>query len=314
MVKTCFIVKFVIMMNIIIVFIMNIELKDYPLENKNINKLIISDPYESVDEFIDRIEIGDIVSGKVRMIMSYGIFIDLGPMDGLLHKSKLLSGEEDIFQELHEGREIELYVFNVDRVKRTIALSQYPRKQSKIELPKSILVAGSDKAYFVGCQLKGYAKSVSEAGIHFINADGFTGFIPNRAISSDPLKIDSIKEDASNGSDLMVKISNINGKNIAFLEIIEYIRPNLEAYFHFKLQRDTAFDAKIIRVDKDEIFVNIDGDINGFLMKRNLPEYFSSLNLDLRDEFKVGDVIKVKSKGYSDKLLNVFIDSLRGDS
>lgn len=305
MVKTCFGLKFVIMMNIIIVFIMNIELKDYPHENNNTNRIIVSDPYESADEFIDRISIGDIVSGKVRMIQPYGIFIDLGPIDGLLHKSKLLNGDEDIFQELHEGREIELYIFNIDRDKRTIALSQYPRKQSKIEIPKSIFVPGSDKAYFVGCQLKGYSKAISESGIHFINADGFTGFIPNRSISSDPTKIDAIKEEASNGAELLVKISNINGKNLAFLEITEYIRPNLEAYFHFKLNKDIPFEAKIIRIDKDEIFLNVDNDINAFMMRRNLPEHFTALNLDLREEFKIGDVLSVKSKGYSEKLLNV---------
>ncbi|MEN4750776.1 S1 RNA-binding domain-containing protein [Pseudomonas sp. Ps21-P2] len=288
---------------------MNIEQKDYPLKkSETTGKIIISDPYESIDEFIDRIEIGDIVSGKVRMIQPYGIFIDLGPMDGLLHKSKLLNGDEDIFQELHEGREIELYIFNIDREKRTIALSQYPRKQSKIEIPKSILVPGSDKAYFVGCQLKGYSKSISDSGIHFINADGFTGFIPNRSISSDPTKIDAFKEAASNGAELLVKISNINGKNLAFLEITEYIRPNLEAYFHFKLNKDTPFDAKIIRIDKDEIFLNVDKDINAFMMRRNLPEHFTTLNLDLHKVFKVGDVLKVKSKGYSEKLLNVCME------
>ncbi|WP_223809971.1 S1 RNA-binding domain-containing protein [Pseudomonas savastanoi] len=265
------------------------------------------DSFESADTFLRRLNIGDVVTGRVRMVMEYGVFIDLGPMDGLLHNSKILETNRDIHEVFTEDREIDLYVFSINREKCTLGLSQYPRQISKIEIPDN-KITGVEKTYGVGNQLIGYAKSISETGIHFENSDGFTGFIPNRAISYNPSRIDEIKKQAAQGEELQVKIININGKNIAFLEIVEYIRPNLEAYFHFHLERSKNFDAKIIRVDKDEIFVNVEKDINAFIMKRNLPEHY--IDKDLREVFEIGQVLSVKSKGYSSKLLNVYVEEV----
>lgn len=266
-----------------------------------------SDSFESADTFLRRLNIGDVVTGRVKMIMDYGVFIHLGPMDGLLHNSKIRETNRDIHEVFTEDREIDLYVFSINREKCKLGLSQYPRQISKIELPNNE-VSGNEKSYVVGQQLSGHAKSISETGIHFHNDDGFVGFISNRAISCNPTRIDEIKKQASEGEELQVKIINVNGKNICFLEIVEYIRPNLEAYFHFQLERDKAFDGEIVRIDKDEIFLKIEKDIYAFMMKRNLPEFFTDKNL--KEEFEVGQVLRVKSKGYSSKLLNVYADEV----
>ncbi|WP_190294596.1 S1 RNA-binding domain-containing protein [Pseudomonas caricapapayae] len=264
------------------------------------------DSFESADTFLRRLNIGDVVTGRVRMVMDYGVFIDLGPMDGLLHNSKINEKNGDTNEIFTEGREIDLYVFSINRDKCTLGLSQYPRQITKLELPKH--ESGKENIYAVGQQLSGHAKSITETGIHFENADGFKGFISNRAISCDPTKIDEIKKQATDGEELQVKIINVNGKNIYYLEIVEYIRPNLEAYFHFQLERDVPFDGEIVRIDKDEIFLKIENGIYAFVMKRNLPGFYIDKNL--KEEFEIGQVLSVKSKGYSSKLLNVFVDEV----
>ncbi|KPY97833.1 30S ribosomal protein S1 [Pseudomonas syringae pv. aptata] len=241
------------------------------------------------------------------MVMDYGVFIDLGPMDGLLHNSKIIERNGEVNEIFTQGREVDLYVFSINREKCTLGLSQYPRQITKLELPTNE-VTGKEKTYTVGHQLSGYAKLITETGIHFEDEYGFKGFISNRAISCDPTKINDIKKQAAEGEELQVKIINLNGKNIYYLEMVEYLRPNLEAYFHFQLERDKAFDGEIVRVDKDEIFLKIEKDIYAFMMKRNLPEFYMDKNL--KEEFEIGQVLSVKSKGYSSKLLNVYADEI----
>jgi small subunit ribosomal protein S1 len=66
---------------------------------------------------------GDIVSGKVRSLASYGAFVDLGGMDGLLHVSDIswsrVNAPEDM---LEVGQELRLKVLKLDADGKRISL------------------------------------------------------------------------------------------------------------------------------------------------------------------------------------------------
>lgn len=66
---------------------------------------------------------GDIVSGQVRSLATYGAFVDLGGIDGLLHISDIawsrLSAPEDL---LSVGHQLQLKVLKVDPESRRISL------------------------------------------------------------------------------------------------------------------------------------------------------------------------------------------------
>jgi len=66
---------------------------------------------------------GDIVSGKVRSLATYGAFVDLGGIDGLLHISDIawsrVAAPEDI---LTAGQELQLKVLKVDAESKRISL------------------------------------------------------------------------------------------------------------------------------------------------------------------------------------------------
>ena len=75
-------------------------------------------------ETIATLEIGQIRKGIVKNITSFGAFIDLGGIDGLLHISEISWGRigklEDIF---NKGDEIDIRVIGWDPVKEEISLS-----------------------------------------------------------------------------------------------------------------------------------------------------------------------------------------------
>lgn len=66
---------------------------------------------------------GDVVNGTVRSLMSYGAFIDIGGVDGLLHVSDMawshVSKPEDV---LSEGQEINVRILKIDPETRKISL------------------------------------------------------------------------------------------------------------------------------------------------------------------------------------------------
>jgi len=74
--------------------------------------------------FWDEIKIGKEYKGKVTSISTYGAFIDLGIVQGLLHISEMSWGRNQIPNEILElGQEIEVITIDVDKENRRLKLS-----------------------------------------------------------------------------------------------------------------------------------------------------------------------------------------------
>ena len=66
---------------------------------------------------------GDVLSGKVRSLASYGAFVDIGGIDGLLHVSDLSwSRVESPEEQLSVGQELQVKVLKIDPETRRISL------------------------------------------------------------------------------------------------------------------------------------------------------------------------------------------------
>ncbi len=94
-------------------------------ENQRVSlgiKQLDSDPWESIDT---RFKVGDLVSGQVAKIASFGAFVNLdGDIDGLIHISQLSEEHvERVKDVIKVGDEIKARVIKVDKVERRIGLS-----------------------------------------------------------------------------------------------------------------------------------------------------------------------------------------------
>lgn len=85
-------------------------------------KQLESDPWESIN---DRFKVGDMVTGQVAKIASFGAFVNLdGDIDGLIHISQLSEGHvERVKDVIKVGDEITARVIKVDSIERRIGLS-----------------------------------------------------------------------------------------------------------------------------------------------------------------------------------------------
>src|SRR5204862_343922 len=76
--------------------VVRIDKDEILVDNRKANRLILSEKValyeerrEKRDELFSSLQVGQKVNGTVRSIAPFGVFIDLGGIDGLVHKSEL---------------------------------------------------------------------------------------------------------------------------------------------------------------------------------------------------------------------------------
>lgn len=100
------------------------------MEKEN-NRLILShravvegEKESKKEQVMDSINAGDVLDGKVQRIASFGAFVDIGGVDGLVHISQLSHEHVDkVSDVLTEGQEVKVKVLSVDRDSERISLS-----------------------------------------------------------------------------------------------------------------------------------------------------------------------------------------------
>ncbi|ETP70681.1 30S ribosomal protein S1 [Planococcus glaciei] len=100
------------------------------MEKEN-NRLILShravvelEKESQKEEVMDTIHAGDVLKGKVQRIASFGAFVDIGGVDGLVHISQLSHEHvEKVSDVVTEGQEVTVKVLSVDRDSERISLS-----------------------------------------------------------------------------------------------------------------------------------------------------------------------------------------------
>ena len=68
-------------------------------------------------EFMETLSEGQIIQGEVKSINEFGVFVDIGPMDALLHAS-------DVNEEYKTGSTVELVVTFVDFRRNRVSLGE----------------------------------------------------------------------------------------------------------------------------------------------------------------------------------------------
>ena len=99
--------------------------------NRKANRLILSEKValyeerrEKRDELFSSLQVGQKVTGNVRSIAPFGIFIDLGGIDGLVHKSELSWNKVNNPESGYKvGEEVEAEVIDINHERGRISLS-----------------------------------------------------------------------------------------------------------------------------------------------------------------------------------------------
>ena len=158
------------------------------------------------DEFFSTHNKGDKVSGVIKSITDFGIFVGLnGEIDGLIHMSDISWDEagEDIVRNYKKGDEIEAVVLSIDAERERISLGIKQMEQD----PISTFIAENKK----GSIVKGTVLSVDAKAAIIDLAEGVEGTLRASELSRDRV------EDASTvlkvGDEVEAKLMGVDRKN-----------------------------------------------------------------------------------------------------
>ncbi len=86
-------------------------------------QVIIADQEAKKQAALDKLSMGDRVEGRVKKITSFGAFVDLGGIDGLLHISEMSWGQlDDIKSIMKVGDQIKVLIKNIQGDKISLSL------------------------------------------------------------------------------------------------------------------------------------------------------------------------------------------------
>jgi small subunit ribosomal protein S1 len=142
------------------------------VEGRNIvisrRKLIEEERRLSKEKILAEVEIGQRRKGIVKNIADYGIFVDLGGVDGLLHISDLSWGRVNHPSEVVQlDQELECVVIGVDKENEKISLGLKQKTPSPWE--------NVEQKYSVGARVKGKVVNIMNYGVFVRLEDGIEG-------------------------------------------------------------------------------------------------------------------------------------------
>lgn len=152
----------------------NLRLKIIELDQEH-DRFILSERATQVekgqsDELLESLRPGDVRQGRVTSLCSFGVFVDLGGFEGLVHISELSWGRVDRPGDLLEpGQEVEVYVLNVDPDRERVGLSLKRLQPNPWR--------GVKERYQVGQMVEGVVSHVVDFGAFVQVEEGLEGLI-----------------------------------------------------------------------------------------------------------------------------------------
>ena len=158
------------------------------------------------DEFAATHNKGDHVTGSIKSITDFGIFIGLdGGIDGLIHLSDISWDDEgeDAVRQFKKGDELETVVLSVDPERERISLGIKQLAQD----PFSSFVAANEKGSFV----KGTVAEVDAKGAVIALAEGVEGYLRASELSRD--RVEDARSVLKEGTEIEAKFLGVDRKN-----------------------------------------------------------------------------------------------------
>ncbi|COQ91125.1 TPA: 30S ribosomal protein S1 [Streptococcus pneumoniae] len=152
-------------------------------------------------EVFGKLAVGDVVTGKVARITSFGVFIDLGGVDGLVHLTEL-SHERNVSPKsvVTVGEEIEVKILDLNEEEGRVSLSL----KATVPGPWD----GVEQKLAKGDVVEGTVKRLTDFGAFVEVLPGIDGLVHVSQISHK--RIENPKEALKVGQEVQVKVLEVN--------------------------------------------------------------------------------------------------------
>jgi small subunit ribosomal protein S1 len=231
---------------------------------------------------IANLEEGQILDGIVRNVTSYGAFVDIGGIDGLLHNTdiswKRINNAADV---LFQGQEIKVKIVKFNRETKRVSLGMKQLVKDPWE--------GVETEFAVGIRSKGVVTNVTDYGIFVELKDGVEGLVYISEVSwkknVPPSKVAVVGEEI----DVAVLDVDVAKRRIGLG--IKQLQDNPWNKVKEDFPVGNIIEGVVSSIAEFGMFVKVTDDIDGMV-------HISDISWDNCKEevskYKKGDVVKVK--------------------
>jgi small subunit ribosomal protein S1 len=206
---------------------------------------------------LDRLEEGKVLEGVVKNITEYGVFVDLGGIDGLLHITDMSWGRVGHPSEMCSiGDSIKVMVLNFDPEKERVSLGL----KQLTEDPWSSV----DERYPEGGRVTGRVVSLTDYGAFVELEPGIEGLIHVSEMSW-TAKVRHPSKVVSVGDIVEAVVLNLNKGNKRISLGMKQVEPNPWDVIGEKYPVGTTIQGKIKNITDFGLFIGIDEGIDGLV-------------------------------------------------
>lgn len=235
-------------------------------------------------KIVEKLEEGQIIDGVVKNITSYGAFVDIGGVDGLLHNTdiswKRINHPSEV---LTPGQEVKVKIIKFNKETKRISLGMKQLVKDPWE--------GVDAEFQVGSRITGKVTNVTDYGIFVEVKEGVEGLVYVSEVSwkknVNPSKI------ATAGENIEVVVLDVDiakrrmGLGLKQLQINPWEK--IKEDFHV----GKIFESTISNVVEFGLFVKVIDNIDG-MVHINDVSWDKLKGEELLTKFKKGDTVQVK--------------------
>jgi small subunit ribosomal protein S1 len=205
----------------------------------------------------DSLSEGAVVTGKVKNITDYGVFVDLGGLDGLLHISDLVWGRITHPSEaVSQGQEIEVQILKFDKEKMRISLG---RKQL---LPDPW--AAVPERFPVGSRLRGKIMGVTDYGAFVQIEPGIEGLVHVSEMSWSK-RVKHPSKLVNPGDEVEVVVLDLNSEQRRISLGLKQTQPDPWAGVAEKYPVNSVVNGRVRNLAEFGAFVEIEEGIEGLI-------------------------------------------------
>ncbi|OHB73954.1 MAG: 30S ribosomal protein S1 [Planctomycetes bacterium RBG_16_55_9] len=231
------------------------------IEGRNIvisrRKLIEEERRTSKEKILSEIEVGQWRKGTVKNIADFGVFVDLGGLDGLLHISDLSWGRISHPSEVVElDQEIECVVVGVDKEHEKISLGLKQKTSSPWD--------DVETRYPVGAKVKGKVVNVMSYGVFVRLEDGIEGLVHISEMSWTK-RLAHPGEMVNLGDEIEVVVLNVNKEKQEISLGLKQTQTNPWAIASQKYPTGALVTAKVRSITNFGAFVEVEPGIDGMI-------------------------------------------------
>jgi small subunit ribosomal protein S1 len=250
-------------------------------DSKKHKTVVVSRKELLEEEFWNKIKIGDIVEGPVTSIASFGIFIDLGGNEGLIHISRLSNKRiEDTKSFAKKGDIIKAKVIEIDRENNRIGLSA----KEFAESPWNNI----NNKFKVSQKVKGIVRRIVDFGAYLEIEPGVDALLRNAELSWTK-RIKSVSEIAKINDELEVVINSINPEKQTMSVSLREIQENPWPKLAEKYTLDSEHNGIVKEVTSMGCLLTLNDEVDCFMPRSKMRDVLKGKKIP----YVVGNEVKV---------------------